>query len=64
MRLATFDTGDGNPRAGEVIGDEIVAFDDGSTLLSRIEEGLSSSATCSTRCSPVARSSRTRSRST
>jgi acylpyruvate hydrolase len=40
MRLATFTApGEDRPRAGEVRGDEVVAFDDGSTVLDRLASG-------------------------
>jgi 2-keto-4-pentenoate hydratase/2-oxohepta-3-ene-1,7-dioic acid hydratase in catechol pathway len=40
MRLATFlAPGDDVPRAGEVRGDEVVAFDDGGTVLDRLASG-------------------------
>jgi acylpyruvate hydrolase len=40
MRLATFLTsGDDRPRAGEVRGDDVVAFDDGTTVLDRLASG-------------------------
>src|SRR3954451_1931837 len=40
MKLATFTTnGDDTARAGEVRGDEVVAFDDGTTVLDRLGSG-------------------------
>lgn len=39
MRLATFLPPDGDPLAGEVRGDAVVAFDDGSTVLDRLASG-------------------------
>jgi acylpyruvate hydrolase len=40
MRLATFlAPGDDRPRGGEVRGDEVVAFDDGATVLDRLASG-------------------------
>ncbi|MEP6954672.1 MAG: fumarylacetoacetate hydrolase family protein [Solirubrobacteraceae bacterium] len=39
MRLATFRAADGAEQAGEVRGDAVVAFDDGSTVLDRLASG-------------------------
>ncbi len=39
MKLATFTTADGAPRAGEVRDDTVVAFDDGSTVIARLASG-------------------------
>jgi acylpyruvate hydrolase len=39
MRLATFTAGSGAPQAGEVRGETVVAFDDGSTVLGRLASG-------------------------
>ena len=41
MKLATFLTpgGDGEPLAGEVRGDQVIAFDDGSTVVDRLASG-------------------------
>lgn len=45
MRLATFTAGGGEPQAGEVRGDRVAAFDDGSTVLGRLASGDRSPAT-------------------
>ncbi len=45
MKLATFDTGDGIARAGQVVGDEVVEFGEGVTVLSIVEAGGTSDAT-------------------
>jgi acylpyruvate hydrolase len=39
VKLATFTAPGGDPRAGEVRGDHVVAFDDGSTVLDRLRSG-------------------------
>jgi acylpyruvate hydrolase len=45
VRLATFRAGDGPAQAGEVVGEEVIAFADGSTVLDRLASGDRSPAT-------------------
>ena len=45
MKLSTFDSGDGTARAGQIVGEEVVAFTDGLSVLERIEQGATAEAT-------------------